>query len=126
MVKILILFALVLLASIPVLPGCGGDKSNGTLCASCGEEDDGACGKAIVPDDDIRLFCGEAPLDQCNVCFAETDQDLDGNGTIGNFVCQVQLVCVRPKESAARRCYPAKADGAAHQSFTCGGVEPDV
>jgi len=120
------LIFLALLACLAIPLACGGDKSNGTLCASCGEEGEAACGRSIVPTDDIELFCGNAPVDRCNICFLEDGEDLDGNGVVGNYVCEVQLVCVQPKDSAAQRCYPAKPDGKAHEAFQCGGVTPDV
>ena len=116
---------LVLALAAAVLPACGGDKDNGSLCASCGEEGESACGKAFIADEDLHLFCGRASKAECNICFRD-DADADGDGVRGEFVCQATLVCAQPQESAARRCYPATPDGKAQPDFTCGGVPPDV
>ncbi|HEY8515394.1 MAG TPA: hypothetical protein VIS07_07765 [Candidatus Binatia bacterium] len=105
--------------------GCGEDRDDGSVCASCGEANDAACGQWVVPENDIELFCGNAPVDQCNVCSLETDDDVDGNGTIGDYVCVVQLTCAGVRDSAARRCYPVKADGNLLDDFKCDGVGPD-
>lgn len=116
---------LVLALAAAVLPSCGGDKDNGTLCASCGEEGEAACGQTFISDADLHLFCGRASKAECNICSLD-DEDVDGDGVRGEYVCRTMLVCVQPQESAARRCYPATPDGKAHPDFTCGGVPPDV
>jgi len=123
--KMSTLIALGLLACVLASSGCGEDQDDGTVCSSCGEENDAACGDWIVPDDEIELFCGDAPVEQCNICVAETDDDLNGNGTIGDYSCAVRLQCVSPRESAARRCYPVRADGVIHGDFECDGVRPE-
>jgi len=96
--------------------GCGEDRDDGTTCAGCGEANDAACGTWIVPDDDIELFCGDVPLDQC-FCMQEADD--------GTIVCQVTLACGSPRDSAARLCYPLQTDGRFHPDFTCDGVRPE-
>jgi hypothetical protein len=108
------------------LAACDGDKANGTVCASCGDEDESSCGTWEIPSEQLMHFCGDANIDQCNVCHRDVD-DEDDDGSTGEFICSVPLVCVQPQDSAARRCYPKDpATQKAYTNFECAGVPPDV
>jgi hypothetical protein len=79
-----------------------------------------------IPREQLPQFCGDASVDPCNVCHRDTD-DEDDDGSTGELICSVPLVCVEPKDSAARRCYPQDpATQKAYTNFECAGVVPDV
>jgi hypothetical protein len=121
---LVLLLALSFLAAATSLPGCGDDKTKGSLCASCADEGEAACGTAVIDDSDLELFCGAASKDACNICSRDTG-DLDGDGSTGEFICQVTLVCAHPKNSAAQRCYPVTFGTTTPQpDFECAGDPP--
>ena len=119
-----VVLLVVLLAWAGALPAAAAPKSNGSLCAGCGGEDEAACGTSLLPDSDLSLFCGDASKDECNICSRDVN-DLDHDGSTGNFICQVKLVCAHEMDRAAQRCYPVEfGTTTPNPDYHCDGLPP--
>jgi hypothetical protein len=91
---------------------------DGTLCAHCGNSEKANCSNAaVVPEEDLSFFCGDADAASCNICSPNPSQT--------GYVCAVPTLCDhQAHHPKAQRCYPLGADNKLVPNFQCDGDEP--